>query len=136
MPNEVKKAPRPVLIEDRLIPRLVLALKEELTIEREGFDIASDTGDTEKETFFQERIKELNELLEAIGPEQCPYCDDNHGRTDGRGCRGCNLIALVDDDEVREIAREPVEYYDGRDGSLEQTDADRELTKGTPYEDA
>jgi hypothetical protein len=30
----------------------------------------------------------------------------------------------------------PPEFYDGRDGSLEQTDADRKFSKGTPWEDA
>lgn len=31
---------------------------------------------------------------------------------------------------------DPPEYYDGRDGSLEQTDEDREFTKGTDWENA
>jgi hypothetical protein len=102
MAEQVKR--RVIVVDDKLVPRLVQILEEELSIDQEMFDIAEDTGHSTEGP--QARIKEVRDLLNAVGPKECPYCDDNQGRTDGRGCVGCNLIALVDDNEVREIAAE------------------------------
>jgi hypothetical protein len=38
------------------------------------------------------------------------------------------------DEEIKASVYE--EFYDGRDGSLEQDDDDREFTRGTPWEEA
>ena len=97
---------RVVVLKDELIPVLVHELEDALKFAQEEYDLALDSGIHDGTVKAEMRIRHVRALQEAIGPAECPYCDDNHGRMDGRGCGGCNLIAMVDDDELRAIAAE------------------------------
>lgn len=97
MTDQAKR--RVIVVDDRLVPRLVQILEEELSIDQETFDIAEDTGASTE--VAQARIEQVRALLNTIGPEGCTFCDDNQGRLDGRGCEGCNLLSTMIEDAVR-----------------------------------
>ena len=69
--------------------------------------------------------------------EDAPCC--GHGGVCGRAL-GMSVESYEDgfdersDEEIKASVYE--EFYDGRDGSLEQDDEDREFTRGTPWEEA
>lgn len=91
---------RIIVLDDRLVPRLVHVLEEELKIERDEHAVADETGQVARMLKIEKSIVELKEIQDAIGPEACPHCDDNQGRLDGRGCRGCNTMSTLIDDAV------------------------------------
>lgn len=115
--SEMKKK-RIIVLNDEYTPALVLELEDGLKFARENFDLASETGDAEAESMHQERIRLLQAILSAVGPIDCPYCDDNQGRTDGRGCQGCNVLSADDNDWSQPVDLSAGSLFVDRDAQM------------------